>query len=324
MKPVVLTILILGVAARVQAQPAPEPSGDVPLPSDDALAHVLDASGTTAEEAYRLGVRLFSASRFEAAEQAWLRAYSLRSDPALWVAVADARQRRGNEPGAVAMLERYLTERPDAPDRVAIEARIATLSKSPGRLVIRTAEPGRAILLDGRPLKPKTPAEIEVEPGSHTIVVVGEGNREGEQTVEVGYGELKQIDFAPEPALVVEPTEEAKLQSRLIEDREDRSVRRAVLATGTIAAATLTTGTLLRIFSNREEERFYDDPTGRTADKADRLATFSNLSFGLAALSAITSFTLFITHKNQRSRERRSARLRVDARGAGASATLRF
>ena len=51
---------------------------------------------------------------------------------------------------------------------------------------------------------------------------------------------------------------------------------------------------------------------------------FADLSFGLAALTAITSFTLFITHKNKRRRERETARLQIETRGAGARATIRF
>jgi hypothetical protein len=54
------------------------------------------------------------------------------------------------------------------------------------------------------------------------------------------------------------------------------------------------------------------------------MALFADLSFGVAVLSAITSFTLFMTHKNKRKRERETARLQIETRGAGATATLRF
>ena len=66
------------------------------------------------------------------------------------------------------------------------------------------------------------------------------------------------------------------------------------------------------------------DPTKETADKGERLALFADISFGLTVLSAVTSFTLFMTHKNKRRRERETARLRIETRGAGASATLKF
>ena len=74
----------------------------------------------------------------------------------------------------------------------------------------------------------------------------------------------------------------------------------------------------------QEQQDYRDNPTKETADKGERLALFADISFGLAALSAITSFTLFMTHKNQRKREREMARLQIETRGAGATATLRF
>jgi hypothetical protein len=99
-----------------------------------------------------------------------------------------------------------------------------------------------------------------------------------------------------------------------------------VISTGSISAAALVTGTILGFLALQEEQDYRDDPTRETADKGERLALFADISFGLAALSAITSFTLFMTHKNKRKRdrERETARLRIDMRGAGAAATVQF
>jgi hypothetical protein len=278
----------------------------------------------TGERAYETGVLLHAAGRYEAAERAWLRALSLGAAPTLWVAVADARERRGDEPGTVTALEQYLVERPDAPDRAAIEARMAKLLRSPAKLVIRTPEGGAAIRLDGVPLGPRTPAEIEVEPGSHTVVVVANGIRVAERTVQLTFGEVKELDFAPEPPseLVAEEAEHARLEAQHEKEREDRIIRRAVISTGTIAAAALVPGTVLAVLS--ADGRNADDPSAEADRSNDRLRVFANVSFGIAALSAITSLTLFMTHKNQRARERQSARLRIDLRGGGATATVKF
>ena len=117
-------VLILGLAAPAAAQPVADPAvlePAAPLPPDDELTALLSDPATTATDAYELGVRLFEERRYEASEQAWLRAYSLERNPTLLVAVADTRQRRGDEPGAVAMLEQYLVARPDAPDRASVD-----------------------------------------------------------------------------------------------------------------------------------------------------------------------------------------------------------
>ena len=312
MRLVALALLLVGLAEPAGAQVVPEPA---PLLSDAELRELLANPSTTSTEAYEVGVRFFEAKRYEAAESAWLRAYSLGRNPTLLLGVADTRQRRGDEPGAVAMLEQYLIERPDAPDRVSIEARIATLLQSPAVLVVRSEQPGRAILLDGVPVDEKTPAELEVAPGTHAVIVVGGGKQVGEKTVQVGYGEVKELDFTPDTKsdVTVEQSEELEMRAQLAIDEEDTTIRRAVISTGTIAAAALATGTVLGVLALQE-------------DQSDRLALFANASFGLAALSAITSFTLFMTHRNRRKRdrEREIARWRIESRGAGAAATWQF
>jgi hypothetical protein len=224
------------------------------------------------------------------------------------------------------MLEQYLVERPDAPDRASVEARVATLLKSPARLQVRSLEPGHAILLDGVPSGKKTPATLEVEPGEHTVIVVGDGRQVGEKTLRVAYGEVRELDFTPQTSsdVVVEQTDESLLDAQLLKDKQDKTIRRAVIATGTIAAAALVTGTVLGFVAVKKEQDYNDNPSARTAGQGERLALFADLSFGLAALSAITSFTLFMTHKNKRKRERETARLQIETRGAGATATLRF
>lgn len=314
-------LLILALAAGAGAQPATEQTEVAPLPSDDELAALLSKPVTTAADAYELGRRFFEAKFYEAAEQAWLRAFELKRDPTLLVAVADTRQRRGDEPGAVAMLEQYLVERPDAPDAESVQVRIATLLKSPAVLLVRSEQVGRAILLDGVPSTKKTPAELEVDPGVHVVVVVGDGTEVGEKTVQVGYGEVRELDFRA-PALgdvVVKQSEDATLAAQLAIEREDQTIHRAVIATGSIAAASLVTGAVLGGLALRRDK---DGRTNTNADRSQRLALFAEVSLGLAVLSAITSFTLFMTHKNKRERE--TAQLRIETFGAGASVTLRF
>lgn len=325
MRRLAVALLLVGIAPSASAQ-TEAPDGGAQLPGDERLAAQLDDPATTASDAYDLGVRLFEARRYEAAEQAWLRAYSLDRDPKLLVAVADARQRRGDEPGAVAMLEQYLRERPDAPDRPSVEARVATLLQSPARLVVQSEDSGHAILLDGVPTGKTTPATLEVAPGAHTVLVVGEGRQVGEQTVRVGYGELKELAFTRDTPseVIVEQSDEAKLQAQLAREKEHTTIRRAVIATGSIAAGALVSGTILGVRALRDERAYRDDPSAQRADRGERLALFADVSFGLAALSAITSFTLFMTHKNKRKRERDTAWLRIETRGAGASATIRF
>ncbi|MGB8331313.1 MAG: PEGA domain-containing protein [Polyangiales bacterium] len=316
-----LGLLLLALPKQAGAQAVQAQAEDGSLPSDIELSAILQSADTTADEAYELGLRFFGAKRYESAESAWLRALALGRDPTLLIAVADVRERRGDEPGAVVMLEQYLVDRPDAPDRPSIEARIATLLQSPAVLRIRSEQPGHAILLDGVPVGKKTPADLEVAPGSHEVIVVGEGKQIGEKTVQVGYGELKELDFTPETksSVPLEQGPDPSVQSQLAVDKEDITVRRAVISTGSIAAASLLAGTVLGALAIRRNKS-----SDGTDDQTDGLTISAEVSLGLAALTAITSFTLFMTHKKQRRRERETARLRIETRGAGAAATFRF
>ena len=326
MKRFLLPLLLFSLAAQADAQVIPEPEEAERLPTDAELAELLADKGTTAADAYEIGVRFFEAKNYESAETAWFRAHELGGDPKLLVAIADTRQRREDEPGAVAMLMQYLAERPDAPDRPSIEARIATLLQSPAVLIVRSLEPGHAILLDGAPLEKKTPAELEVEPGMHTVLVFGEGKQVGEETVQVGYGEVKELDFTPETSsqVIVEDSKQSELEARLASEEQDTTIRRAVISTGSIAAASLVTGTVLGVLALKKQQSYDSRPSTATADQGERLALFADLAFGITVLAAVTSFTLFMTHKNKRNKERETAHLRIDARGAGATATLRF
>lgn len=322
MKPLALAVPILCLAAAVQAQGPTAPTETKPLPSEGELPTLLEAPTMTGPEAYELGVRLFEAERYADAELSWARSNALSPNPVLLVAIADTRQRRGDEPGTVAMLEEYLAARVDAPDRASVEARIATLLETPATVVVRSEEEGHAILLDGKPTEQKTPAEIEVEPGPHTLIVVGEGRQVGEKSIQVGYGERKELVFtSTTPSEVV--VEEAEPDDGF--EQEERTARRAVWALSGISAATLLTGTILGFTALQQEQNYRNDPSLETANKGDKLALLADVSFGIAALSAITALTIFLTTKNKKKRrERATARLRFETRGSGAAATFRF
>ena len=107
-------------------------------------------------------------------------------------------------------------------------------------------------------------------------------------------------------------------------EAENKTAKRAVWALTGIAAASLVTGTALGATAFKREQDFQDDPSQELADRGNRLALFADVSFGIAALSAIAALTVYLTHKNQKKRrERQQARLRLEPRGPGAVA-IRF
>ena len=326
---VLLPCCLLLFAVRVEAQQREEASLNAQTASEaDSLRARLDTSEMTAERAYALGVELFQRKRYADAELAWLRSYELDPKPGLLVAIANTRQDRGDSPGAVKMLERYLQERPDAPDRASIEARVAILRETPAKVRVRSTEPGAAILLNGKPTGRSTPSELELPPGEHAVVVVdAKGRRADEQRVNVSYGETKELRFRAEGDAPSQPgPEEVSTRSPTVADTSsDKAVPTAVWVTSGVAAAALVSGTVLGVVALREERDFDDNPTTRGADRSDRIALFAQVSLGLAAGAAITALALYLTSRNKRKRsDSRNVTLQVDPRGAGLSASVEF
>ena len=83
-----LLLGLSGPSGYAVAQPASE---EPSLPSSAELVAFLANPTTTAADAYSLGVQLFEAKRYEAAEQAWLRAFDLGRDPTLPVSYTHLR-----------------------------------------------------------------------------------------------------------------------------------------------------------------------------------------------------------------------------------------
>lgn len=154
------------------------------------------------------------------------------------------------------------------------------------------------------------------------MIVVGNGQQVGEQKFQVGYGEQRDLTFTPKTTsdVILEDN-----QAEIAAAAEEKAANRAVWALTGVAAASLLTGTVLGFTALKKEQDYRDDPTLETANKGNRLALFADVSFGVAALSAITALTVFLTTKNKKKRrERSTARVRFESRGPGAAATIRF
>src|SRR6185436_16389718 len=75
------------------------------------------------------GASLYEAGRFREAEDEFLQAYELSRLPDLLFNLSRAAEKQGRAAQAQEYLERYLRERPQAPDRPQIEADIARLRR---------------------------------------------------------------------------------------------------------------------------------------------------------------------------------------------------
>jgi tetratricopeptide (TPR) repeat protein len=119
--------LVLGLALMltVSAVHAQEPQ-DSPAakPNDQEQMRSLDWE---ARERFELGRTFLEAGRFQQAAEEFEQAYRLSKRPQLLYNVYIANRDAGNLDAAVSALRNYLAQVPDAPDRINLEARLASM-----------------------------------------------------------------------------------------------------------------------------------------------------------------------------------------------------
>ena len=311
----------------------------VVAPSHVALAQSAPSPETraAAREAYARGQELHRAGQYEESEAAFFEAYELIPNPVVLLGIAEARERSGDAVGTVEMLERYLNERADAPDRAAVEARMARLRELPATLVVSSEPSGARVTLNGSETGRTTPTEIEVPAGTHTVVFRHAGHDDAERTVEAPFGTRTEVTVTlaetAEPEAIEpvgDPIEETPPTEGPTESDEDEGPSAGVWVTTGLAAASLVGGTVLGFMALSREADFDDEPSEDTADEGERFALFADVLFGLAAVSAITAVVLFLTDKagEDDDDEESSASLQVaptfTPRSAGVNAEVRF
>ncbi|MCA9580372.1 MAG: PEGA domain-containing protein [Myxococcales bacterium] len=243
----------------------------------------------SARQAYAEGQEHYRAGRFEEAEKAFMRAYNFVPNPVVLLSVAETLERQGAIPRAIEFLERYLAERPDAPDAKKVRVRLHDLSKVPGKLLLETDPPGAAISINGAVRLELTPTQYELPAGSYTIELTLPDREFFTQRIDIGPGEEKSIQTTL--PMVAPETED---QPPIATEKEDGSDSYAgVWIAGGLAVAGLATGTVLGFLALSEQTDFDANPTAEGADRGESLALGADISFGLAAAAAVTAIVLY-------------------------------
>jgi hypothetical protein len=154
---------------------------------------VVDKQG--AKEAFAAGLEADKRKDYQAAIEAYLRAYELAPHPnALYNAAVDY-ERIGDYRNAATFYSRYLEEAGDnADDRPRVERLIEALRTRKSKVAIRTTPPGGMITIDGVRVG-QAPVVREIPGGSHVIeAVIGE--RRAQQAVTVEYGDPAELTLA--------------------------------------------------------------------------------------------------------------------------------
>jgi tetratricopeptide (TPR) repeat protein len=312
---------------RGLAQPAPQPAAPAPAPTA-APAEPTEAQRELARSAYARGQALFAENKFAEAKAAFEQAYAAVPNPVVLLSIAESDTRLGNLEAALDALQRYLTARPDAPDRADVEQKIADLVATPATLVLTSEPSGAAIVVDGQPSGKTTPAELPIARGDHTVELTFAGHQKSVTPISARIGARHELHVtllaeappaAPEqPAVPPNPGEEG-------------SPTTALWITGVVGAAGLVTGTVLGFMVLAERSDFDSNPTAESADRGERLALFTDVAFGVGAMALLTGAVIYLTagdSGDEPAGEAQAARLQLSPAaspdGAGVVARGRF
>ncbi|WP_437335725.1 PEGA domain-containing protein [Sorangium sp. So ce394] len=213
---------------------------------------------------------------------------------------------------AVAAWQAFLDSKPDAEkfkDKITeAQGRVEALKKTPAKVKVATAPeapPGLKIAIDG---VAQTGTELSVPPGKHTLTVSAEGFIDSSQELEVTFAEAREVSVtltpkpqepvaatpaqppAPPPAAEVPPAQPPPPAPAT----EPRSPVPAYVTLG-LAGAGVVVGTIFGIQALGAKGDFDEQPTTKNADRVDRFALISDMSFAVALTFGVTGAVLLLT-----------------------------
>jgi hypothetical protein len=304
--------LALGVALTPGAHAQQPPA----VPAQPATP-TGDAALVEARRLYDEGRGHFDAGRFTEALTSFERAYLLRSNPVVLVPVLECQERLDRVVDAISTIERYLRERPSAPDRARMEQRLQVLRARPSRVRVSSATPGARLVLDGRDLPQETPASLEMPPGRHRIALSVNGQRSDEREIDALPGGTQEITLgaaapstpapAPTPTPAVEPAPTPPPVA-VTPPPPVAPARRGPSPAVWVAASTggvgLVMGTVFGLMALSDASAYDQTPTRELYDRGRTNAMVSDIGFGVAILSAAVGVIVYFADRGSAERPR--------------------
>jgi hypothetical protein len=248
-------------------------------------------------------------------------AYLLRSNPVVLVPVLECQERLDRVVDAISTIERYLRERPSAPDRARMEQRLQVLRARPSRVRVSSATPGARLVLDGRDLPQETPATLEMPPGRHRIALSVNGQRSDEREIDALPGGTQEItlgaaapatpapaptpDPTPTPAVEPAPTLPSLPQTPLAPVAPARrGPSPAVWVAASTGGVGLVMGTVFGLMALSDASAYDQTPTRELYDRGRTNALVSDIGFGVAVLSAAVGVIVYFADRGSAERPR--------------------
>lgn len=279
------------------------------------------AERTRARALYGQGEKLYKAGDVEGAERAFEDAYRTLPNAVVLLKIADCKVKLNDYPGAVEALEKYLVEKKDAPDRAAVEDRIAEMRRKPGTVSVRTAPAGAAIWVDGQDSALVTPSDVELAPGEHKLSFKLPPYRQADQTVVVEFGSKKELEVKLEEPEPVTPQSPVTSPASTLPPEDTASGpwhpnAGFWIAVGATAAGAAVT-TVFGVIALNKHSDYEKHPTKDIADDGERAAIISDIGLGVAAAGAVTATVLFFTTGRKKHSEQGFTFAPVIGKGGG-------
>ncbi len=308
-----LSVLVLSVvwtivtASPGLAQRRRRPARQAPPPA--AVPAPEDARAQAAREHYNRARVEFAAGRFSDALNEFLLAYEMRPHPIVYMSIAQCYERLEDYRHAVDYLERYLREVPNAPDFEQVTARVAAHRARPSKVRLNSDPSGGSISIDGRETGQRTPAEIDLAPGTHRIGIRREGFRESSQDAEIAFAERRDLSISLErlapatrpPPIEPGPAEPPAGPPRSVAPPPAGPVATAAGRTspvayvaGALTIAALIAGGVFGSLALMDWQAFDRTPTTELADRVEQYNLFADLSWAAAGAAGATTILLFL------------------------------
>lgn len=234
---------------------------------------------------------------------------------------------------AVVAYQLFLDSKPD-PDKMKdavaeATARVDALKKTPGKVRLTTEPsnpPNLKVVIDGAPaqggspassggqdaaappaLVPRNSLDFSVPPGHHKIDATADGFDPSSQEVDVGFAETKEVKLTlnatpppPPPPVAVVVAPPPPVAPPTPPPPPPRSNIPAYVTLG-LAGAGAIVGTIFGVSALGAKSAFNTEPKSKNAtienaDKADRNALISDMSFAVALTFGVTGAVLLLTN----------------------------
>ncbi|MBI2394378.1 MAG: PEGA domain-containing protein, partial [Deltaproteobacteria bacterium] len=306
-----------GAKAAAPAKPAAKPAAKPPAKADDKKTAMKAKPGDkkAAGAAFKKGKDAFEKKDYKAAKESFTEAEEILPNPVAEYYIARANEELGALADAAKYYDKAL-ESGKLKEEQASDAktRVEALRKKPAKVKVTSDPPGAAIFVDGTVVPEKTPAEIEIVPGTHKILVRAEGKKDSEQSVEVAAftgaavdAKLEEAPPAPPPPVPVATTPPPAAPATTtttvaVAPDTGKKDMTWVYVTGGAAIVALGVGTVFGLQALSDKSKFDDAVTaGKSSEARDhrdtgtRNALISDMGFGIGITLAVTSAVLFFT-----------------------------